>query len=327
MAGNFALNRNTQGKKYASPFQRFWMTKMGINFPCASVVMLGTTAHGESLTGVQKELWLIINDEDSKTALETIIEKISKIGEIPEHFKKLYDEALPYIPPDTTYDKKYWIAAYILYTNKSNLKKLFEELNDANLGIESDKSKQEQTTYETKASDNFEKKIVDEVLEDETKEKNGWWGQYYDVIGPCPGFFLMLGIMKKVIKNINYNPENFNKLYHESISKYWDWDDESNFDKEDWVAMRILKLEKSTIDNIEDELHNIQYELHELEYDDLPYAELEMYEAEDEERKKVLEGKIIEMEKRIQELETRKKRLLIMFCKLAKKFGREVSSY
>jgi len=279
--------------------------------------MLGMTAHGENLTGVQKELWLIINDESAKTILETIIDKIGKTEEIYEHFKQLYEEALSYIPPDTTYDKKYWVAAYILYNNKSNLKELFEELNDDNLVIKSDKSKQEQTTYETKMSDDFEKKIVDEVLEEEAKQKNRW-GQYYDVIGPCPGFFLMLDVLKKIIKNINYNPEHFNKLYHESISKYWDWDDESNFDEEDWVAMRILKLEKSKIDNIEDELHNIQYELHELECDDLPYAELEMYETEDEESKKVLEGKIIEMGKRIQELETRKKQLLIMFCNLAK---------
>jgi trans-2-enoyl-CoA reductase len=126
----------------------------------------------------------------------------------------------------------------------------------------------------------------------------------------------MLDILKKVIKNVNYNPENFNRLYRESISKHWD--DESNFDEEDWVAMRILELEKSTIDNIERELHNIQYELHELKYHDLPYAELEMYEAEDEESKEVLKGKIIEMEKRIQELEIRKKQLLIMFCKFAR---------
>jgi len=293
---------------------------VGINFPCASVVMLGMTAHGKNLTGIQKELWLIINDEGAKTILETIIEKICETGDVNEHLKELYEEALSYIPPDTTYDKKYWVAAYILYTNKSDLKELFEELNNANLDIESNKSKQEQTKYETKMSDDFEKKIVDEVLAEEAEQENKW-GQYYDVIGPCPGFFLMLDVLKKIIKNINYNPEHFNKLYHESISKYWDWDDESNFDEEDWVAMRILKLEKSTIDNIEDELDNIQYELHELEYDDLRYAELEMYEAEDEESKKVLEGKIIEMEKRIQELETRKKRLLIMFCQLAKKLA------
>jgi hypothetical protein len=120
--------------------------------------MLGMTAHGENLTGIQKELWLIINDEIAKTILETIIEKISGTEDITEHLKQLYDEAQTFIPPDTTYDKKYWVAAYILYTNKSDLKELFEELNDANLGIKSDKSKQEQTTYETKASDDFEKR-------------------------------------------------------------------------------------------------------------------------------------------------------------------------
>ena len=82
--------------------------------------------------------------------------------------------------------------------------------------------------------------------------------------------------------------------------------------------MRIIRLEKSTISNIEDELDNVQSELHEIEYHDLPYTELEMYELEDEESKKNLEYKIIEMEERIQEIKIRKKQLLIMFCKLAK---------
>jgi len=46
-----------------------------MRFPCAFVVMFGMTTYSESLTGVQKELWHLINDEDARNILEVIIQK------------------------------------------------------------------------------------------------------------------------------------------------------------------------------------------------------------------------------------------------------------
>ena len=203
------------------------------------------------------------------------------------------------------------------------MKKLFEELNDTSLSIEVNKSKQNQNNHEMKISDDLEKRIAEEVLKREAKEKDEW-GQYSDVMGPYPASFLMSDILREVIKNIRYNPENFNRLYHESLDSCWDDEDDEidiDYDPEDLVAMRIIELEKSTISDIEQELDNIQYELHELEHDDLPHTELEMYELEDGESKEVVKGNISKIRKRIQELEVRKKQLLIMFCQLAKKLA------
>jgi hypothetical protein len=72
--------------------------------------MLGMTTHSENLTGVQKELWYLINDEDARNILELIIQKMNEAGDGSERLKQLYDEAQTFIPSDTKYDEKYWVA-------------------------------------------------------------------------------------------------------------------------------------------------------------------------------------------------------------------------
>jgi len=86
------------------------------------------TTHSENMTGVQKELWYLINDEDVRNVLEVIIRKMNEAGEDTERLKQLYDQAQTFIPVDSKYDEKYWIAAYILYSNKSSFVNLVEEL-------------------------------------------------------------------------------------------------------------------------------------------------------------------------------------------------------
>ncbi len=86
--------------------------------------MLGVTTHNENLTRVQEELWYLVRDEDVRKVLEAIIAKMSKLGDDFEPLKHLYEEARAYIPDNPEYDPKYWIAAYILHTNKSNLRQI-----------------------------------------------------------------------------------------------------------------------------------------------------------------------------------------------------------
>ena len=273
------------------------------------------TTHSENLTGVQKELWYLINDEGVRNTLELIIQKMEAIGDGSERLKQLYEEARAYIPSDTKYDEKYWVAAYILHTNKSNLQDLLGESNDINSAIKPDRSIQEK-------AEEIECKEVDEVLKKEEQEKEEY-GQYYDVIGPKPGYDLMLDVLNEIIKKTDYKQERFKKLYYE-MDELLDssWDDESDLEEIDLVAMRIIELEKSILGNIEDELHKIQCELHSLEYEDLPYAEIEMYELDDlddEEKVEFDESEVIKIERRIRELKDRKKYLLKMFCNIAKR--------
>jgi chromosome segregation ATPase len=92
--------------------------------------MLGMTTHSENMTGVQKELWYLINDEDARNILELVIQKMNEAGDGSERLKQLYDEAQTFIPSDTKYDEKYWVAAYILYSNKSSSVNLVEDLHN-----------------------------------------------------------------------------------------------------------------------------------------------------------------------------------------------------
>jgi chromosome segregation ATPase len=93
------------------------------------VVMLGMTTHSENLTGVQKELWYLINDEDARNILELVIQKMNEAGDGSERLKQLYDEAQTFIPSDTKYDEKYWVAAHILHLSTTTKETIREFIN------------------------------------------------------------------------------------------------------------------------------------------------------------------------------------------------------
>jgi len=79
--------------------------------------MLGMTTHSENMTGVQKELWYLIHDEDARNILEVIIQKMNETGDGSERIRQWRDETQAFIPSDTKYEEKYWVAAYILHLN------------------------------------------------------------------------------------------------------------------------------------------------------------------------------------------------------------------
>ena len=97
--------------------------------------MLGMTTHSENLTRVQQELWYIINDEDVNQVLEAMIDKMNEIGDSSERLKQWRQEAKAYIPDEPKYDEKYWVAAYILYSNNSTFANLFEQLDSIKSSI------------------------------------------------------------------------------------------------------------------------------------------------------------------------------------------------
>ena len=85
--------------------------------------------HSENLTGVQKELWYFIHDEDAKNILEVIIQKMNETGDGSESIKQWRDEAQSFIPSDTKYDEKYWVAAYILHLSATTKETIHEFIN------------------------------------------------------------------------------------------------------------------------------------------------------------------------------------------------------
>jgi chromosome segregation ATPase len=91
--------------------------------------MVGMTTHNENLTGVQKELWYLINDEDARNILEVIIQKMSETRDGSERIRQWRDEAQAFIPDDSKYDEKYWVAAYILHLSTTTKETIQEFIN------------------------------------------------------------------------------------------------------------------------------------------------------------------------------------------------------
>jgi DNA repair exonuclease SbcCD ATPase subunit len=101
-----------------------------MRFPCVFVVMFGMTTHSENMMRVQRELWYLIHDEDTRNILEVIIQKMNETRDDSERIKQWYNEAQTFIPADTKYDEKYWVAAYILYFHNSELVNLINQIDD-----------------------------------------------------------------------------------------------------------------------------------------------------------------------------------------------------
>ena len=91
--------------------------------------MLGMTTHSENLTGVQKELWYLIHDEGARKILEVIIQKMNETRDGFERIRQWRDEAQTFIPSDTKYEEKYWVAAYILHQSATTKETIQEFIN------------------------------------------------------------------------------------------------------------------------------------------------------------------------------------------------------
>jgi regulator of replication initiation timing len=106
-----------------------------IHLPCAFVVMLDMMAHSENKWKVRKELMHIFVNEAFDEILETIVRGIKKASDGSDHIKQLYDEAQPYIPAVKLYEKEYWIAAYIIYSNLTKFNEMINQLNEIESSI------------------------------------------------------------------------------------------------------------------------------------------------------------------------------------------------
>jgi len=93
------------------------------------------TAHSENKWKVRKELMHIFVNEDFDAILETIVRKMKEVSDGSDRIKKLYDEAQPYIPADRLYEKEYWIAAYIIYSNLTKFNEMMNELKEIESSI------------------------------------------------------------------------------------------------------------------------------------------------------------------------------------------------
>ena len=53
---------------------------------------------------------------------------MNEVDNNSKRLKKLYDNARTFIPDNSKYEEKYWVATYILHRNRAKLKDLLDEL-------------------------------------------------------------------------------------------------------------------------------------------------------------------------------------------------------
>ena len=201
---------------YAGRLPRFFflcidrIRKRGLTFPCVFVVVLGMTAHSKNLTGVQKELWHLINDEDVKRVLEAMIDKMKEVGDSSERLKQWRQEAKAYIPTDKKYslfDEEYWVAAYIIQTNIEKFIELFKKL--------------KVIKYKFKSTENKVYK-----LEDEHEELRNRIEKLTQKIENS--FFVYFVHDVEMLKKLNKQLERKLDKYEEILDRYYDLKDDKN---------------------------------------------------------------------------------------------------
>jgi chromosome segregation ATPase len=143
----------------------------------------------------------IIANEKFEAILETIIKKMNEVGDDSKRLRQWYDEAQVYIPTNSLYEGKYWIAAYIIYSNLSK----FEELLDKLYEIKSDIRKLE-SELDHLSNIKFLLRGEIEVLRDEFETIHEDYQK---------------SELQKEIEIYENELKNINKTYKEILAKYY----------------------------------------------------------------------------------------------------------
>jgi DNA repair exonuclease SbcCD nuclease subunit len=97
--------------------------------------MLGMTTHDEKLTRVRIELMYLMADRNFEKVFDILFKKMNEVGDGSGRLKQLYDEVKPFIPANSAYEERDWVAAYIIYSNLTKFKEFFQKLNNVKSNI------------------------------------------------------------------------------------------------------------------------------------------------------------------------------------------------
>jgi hypothetical protein len=97
--------------------------------------MLGMTTHDEKLIRVRMELMYLMADRNFERVFDILFKKMNEVGDSSWRLKQLYDEVKPFIPANSAYEEKDWVAAYIIYSNLTKFKEFLQKLNNVKSNI------------------------------------------------------------------------------------------------------------------------------------------------------------------------------------------------
>ncbi len=92
--------------------------------------MSAMATHDKNMTAVQQELLRIIQSDEARELIESMVHRMAVIEEAYYRIHELREAVQPYIPEDSEHDEEYWIAAYLVRTHASNVIEKFRQLRE-----------------------------------------------------------------------------------------------------------------------------------------------------------------------------------------------------
>jgi len=137
--------------------------------------------HDKNTKGVQEELLRIIQSDEARELIESMVYRMAVIEEAHYRVRELREAVQPYIPKDSEYNEKYWMAAYILYPKSSELLEKLKEFKETYLEmekfekvVESHKKEKEKLEVQIKLLER-EREHIDQDIEEALSEKLNYY--------------------------------------------------------------------------------------------------------------------------------------------------------
>jgi DNA repair photolyase len=80
--------------------------------------------------GVQEELLRIIQSDEARELIESMVNRMAVIEEAYYRIRELRETVQPYIPEDSDHDEEYWLAAYLIKPHASIVIEKFRQLRE-----------------------------------------------------------------------------------------------------------------------------------------------------------------------------------------------------
>jgi uncharacterized protein YhaN len=111
--------------------------------------------HDKNMTGVQQELLRIIQSGEACELIESMVNRMTAFEEAYHRIRELREAVQPYIPENSEYDEEYWLAAYLVRPQASNVLEKFRQLREnqhklAELEAQVQKMDREESPLESK---------------------------------------------------------------------------------------------------------------------------------------------------------------------------------
>ena len=121
--------------------------------------------HDKNMTGVQQELLRIIQSDEARELIESMVNRMTVIEEAYHRIRKLREAVQPYIPANSKHDEHYWLAAYLVRPNASAVIERFRQLRE----IQHKLAKLEAQVQETDRKESF---LEDKLGDIEAAQEN-----------------------------------------------------------------------------------------------------------------------------------------------------------